>query len=288
MARDSGHKTALVTGSGRGIGRATALSLADAGYDIVVHYRRDQGSAAETAALVASHGAQVITIRAELESADDLDQLVGATVDHFGHIDALIANAAAGAALGALQSKRHHVSRTMETIVGSFVHLVRAAEPHMPDGSRIIAVSGTDSSFAVPAHALIGVAKAGLEALIRFYAVELGKRAITANAIQPGPVSTDATELYHSTFPGQEKLLLNSIPLGRLAQPDEIAAVITFLCSPAASYISGAVIPIDGGLTAGGGPWVPAQALMENYSALSHERDAPQKLELGADVVGNA
>lgn len=267
MAEDSGSKVALITGSGRGIGRATARALASDGYDIVVHYRRDQDSAAETAGLVASAGAQALTVRAELESADDLDALVGSAVGRFGHIDALVANAAAGAFVGALQSKRHHVSRTMETIVGSFVHLVRVAQPHMPDGSRIVAVSGTDSSFAVPAHAIIGVAKAGLEALVRSYALELGGRGITANAVQPGPVATDSTELYNSTYPEHEELLLKSIPLGRLAQPEEIAGVIAFLCSPAAAFISGAVIPVDGGLTAGGGPWVQAQALVERQSA---------------------
>jgi enoyl-[acyl-carrier protein] reductase III len=235
-----------------------------------VHFRRDQESAAETAALVVATGAQSLVVRAELESGDDLDELVRRSVDRFGHIDAVIANAAAGAFIGALQSQRHHVSRTMETIIGSFVHLVRAAEPYMPDGSRIVAVSGTDSAYAVPAHAVIGVAKAGLEALIRFYALELGKRGITANAVQPGPVATDSTRLYNSTYPDHEELLIKSIPLGRLARPEEIAGVIAFLCSPAACFISGAVIPVDGGLIAGGGPWVQAQALVEHYAATAH------------------
>lgn len=265
-ARDS-RQVALVTGSGRGIGRATAVALASAGYDIVVHYRRDADSAAQTAELVAAAGGQTLLVRAELESADDLDALVAGAVNRFGRIDALVANAAAGAFVGALQSKRHHVSRAMETIVGSFVHLVRVAEPHMPDGSRIVAVSGTDSAFAVPAHAIIGVAKAGLEALVRFYAVELGGRGITANAVQPGPVSTDSTTMYNSMYPEHEDLLLKSIPLNRLARPEEIAGVITFLCSPAAAFISGAVIPVDGGLIAGGGPWVEATALVERQLA---------------------
>jgi len=262
-ALDEGRRVALITGSGRGIGRATALALAAAGHNIVVHYRRDAESARATAAQVEQLGVAALVVRAELESGEDLDALVAATADRFGHIDALVANAAAGAFIGALHSQRHHVTRTMETVIGSFVHLVRAAETWMPDGGRIVAVSGTDSAFAVPSHALIGVGKAGLEALIRFFAVELGSRGITANAVRPGPVDTDSTATYDAQVPEQAQLVRQSIPLGRMAQPQEIANVISFLCSPAASFVSGTVLPVDGGLAAGGGPWVPLQAAVD-------------------------
>jgi enoyl-[acyl-carrier protein] reductase III len=253
---------ALITGSGRGIGRATALLLAPT-HDLVVHYRRDESAAAEVAELAEEAGARTLLVRAELESEEDLDALLAAVRESFGRLDVFIANAAAGAFRDVLATKRHEVARTLQTIVASFVQLAQGIcaagtggeAPLMGEGGRIVAVSGTDSSFAVPAHALIGASKAALEALVRNLAVELGPRGITVNAVAPGPVETDSSALYYDRDPEAAEILRASIPAGRFARPEEIAEVIAFLASPAASFVNGTVLVADGGLSAGGGPW---------------------------------
>jgi enoyl-[acyl-carrier protein] reductase III len=249
------RRVALVTGSSRGMGRAAAVALA-ADHDVVVHYRRRPEEAEETVAAIRARGARSFAVRAELEDEDDLRLLAEQVLGTFGHVDALVANAASGAFLPILAAEHHHVTRTFAAIVTSFADLVRLLVPHMPDGGRIVVVSGSDSWVGVANHGLIGAAKAALESLIRNLAIELGPRDITANAVLPGATATESFQYAIDHGPdGLPDAILGSIPLGRFAQPDDIAAVIAFLCSPAAGYVSGASLPVDGGQLAGGGPW---------------------------------
>lgn len=260
----SNRRVALVTGSSRGIGRATALALA-ADHDLVIHYRRRPEEAEATAAAARERGAGAIAIGAELEDEGELRALAEQTLERFGRLDALVANAASGAFVPILAAEHHHVVRTFGAIVTSFADLVRLLVPSMPDGGRIVVVSGSDSWVGVANHGLIGAAKAALESLVRNLAIELGPRNITANAVLPGATATESFK--YAVDHGPQALpaaILKSIPLGRYAEPEDIAAVIAFLCSPAAAYISGASLPVDGGQLAGGGPW--AQLQLESIS----------------------
>lgn len=253
------RRVALVTGSGRGLGRSIALELAS-DHDIVIHYRRRPDDAEQTVAALQQCGTRAIAVRAELEEPDDLRRLVDATIEEFGRVDAFVANGAAGAFLPITGAQRHHTTRTFQTIVVSFVDLVRLLSPHLGTGARIVAISGTDSRFAVTDHGLIGAAKAALESIVRNLAVELGPRGITVNAVMPGSFLSES--LTYAMDAGVDDLaqrVLESIPLGRFADPKEMAAVVGFLCSPAASYVSGTTVTVDGGASAGGGPWVSLQ-----------------------------
>lgn len=252
-------RTALVTGSSRGIGRAVAFRLAQTGHDgIVVHYRREQAAAEEVATELQAAGADVLVVRAELESEPELVDMLDAVKARWGQLDTLVANAAAGAFLPVLSHRGDQVQRTLQTIVQSFVGLTTLAVPLMPAGGRIVAVSGLDARAAVPVHGVIGAAKAALEALVRHLAVELGPAGITVNAVVPGAVATDSSTLHLSQMPALRQALIDATPAGRLAQPEEIAAVVGFLCSPEAGFVNGTSVVVDGGLSAGGGPWASA------------------------------
>lgn len=248
-------RVALVTGSSRGIGKATVTRLARDHANIVVHYRRTEEEALEVARQLEALGANVITCRAELESEDDLKAMIADIHAKWGRIDTFVANAAAGAFLPMLSQKPHHLQRTYDTIVRSFVLLVSLIVPVMPKGGRIVVVSGLDSRVTVPAHGTIGAAKAALEALVRQYAVELAGRDITVNAVVPGSVASENRELSRSLFPGMGEAVTRAIPLGRSAETAEIANAIGFLCSTDASYVNGTTLVVDGGISAAGAPW---------------------------------
>lgn len=245
---------ALITGSSRGIGAATAVLLAERGHDIVVHYRRDEAAAEATASAVRAQGREALVLRAELADEAQVRAMVAEAVGHFGGLDVVIANAASSAfkPLGALG--RHHITATFDTIVGSFLALVQAAEPHVHAGGRIITVSGFDTVAVIPNHGLLAAAKAALEMLTRYWAVDLAARAITVNSVVPGYVDTASARLYAETsVPGgweaAERLWSAQTPMGRVATAEELARVIGLLCSPDAGWITGQLLIADGGLT---------------------------------------
>lgn len=253
------RRIAVITGSSRGIGRATALALA-ADHDIVVHYRRRADEAEDVVADLRALGAQAALCCAELEDPSDLEALITTAMERFGRIDTFVANGAAGSFVPVTRAQRHHTYRTFQTIVTSFVDLSRLIAPQLRAGGRIIAITGIDARFAVSDHGLMGAAKAALDSLVRNLAVELGPRQITVNSVVPGSVLTDSlTMALEAGVDDIADRVRNSIPLGRFAEPEEIADVIAFLCSPQAAYITGTTITVDGGASAGGGPWSALQ-----------------------------
>jgi enoyl-[acyl-carrier protein] reductase III len=245
---------ALITGSSRGIGAATAIVLAGRGHDVVVHYRRAATAAEETAAAVRRHGGRALVVRAELADEEQVRHLVEATVEQFGRLDVVVANAASSAFKPLTELRGHHLRATFDTIIGSFQTLLQAAEPHLGAGGRVVAVSGFDTIEVLSDHGLLAAAKAALETLIRYWAVDLAPRGVTANAVVPGYVDTDSARLYADTsieggWEAARRQWAAQTPMGRVAAAEEIARVIALICSADAGWITGQLIVADGGLT---------------------------------------
>lgn len=244
------RRTALVTGGGRGIGKATALALA-VDHDVVLNYRSRHEEAEAAAADLRAAGADVLIVQADIGDPASLAHLAEASLEHFGRVDTLVANAATGLHWPISVSGWEEVAGSVQVIAGSFAMLVSKLSPHMQEGGRIVAISGLDRIFAVADHGLIGAGKAAVEAMVRNLAMELGPRGITVNAVVPGACRTESLERALARKPGSEQPLVDSIPLGRLATPADVAGVVAFLASPAAAYVTGTSILIDGGFSAG-------------------------------------
>ena len=240
---------ALVTGGSRGIGRATVERLACDGADVAFIYRRDAKAAAEVEAAVRARGRSCTALLADLgepaEVAAALDRLGDTPVDFF------VANAAATAFRPLLEMKPHHLEKTYAITIGAFLQIVQHIAPRMPPSGRIVTISGMDTHRYVAGHGILASAKAALEALTRYLAVELGPRGITVNCVNPGYVETDSVAMYLADEAGRKAFfeeIEGATPLRALGQPEEVAALVAFLCSADAAWMQGQVLYLDGGI----------------------------------------
>jgi enoyl-[acyl-carrier protein] reductase III len=240
---------ALVTGGSRGIGRAVVERLARDGADVAFVYRRDAQAAAEVEAAVRKLGRRATALQADLgepaQVAAALDRLGDTPVDFF------IANAAATAFKPLLEVKPHHVEKTFAITIAAFLQIVQRIAPRMPASGRIVAISGMDTHRFVAGHGVLAAAKAALEALTRYLAVELGPRGITVNAVNPGYVETDSVTMYLADEAGRKAFyeeIEGATPLRGIGQPEEVASLVAFLCSADAAWMQGQVLYLDGGI----------------------------------------
>lgn len=244
-------KIALVTGGGRGIGRAIALRLAQGGADVIVNYVRNRAPAEEVAESIRAMGRRAVTIMANVGKMDGIDKLFAAVEEQFGALDILISNAATGFNRPALQQKETGWDYTLNVNARAFLFAAQRAVPLMEGrGGVMIAISSQGSQRVLPDYVAVGASKAALESLTRYLAVELAEKNIVVNAVSPGVVETDA--LRHFAVMGDPEILQRATantPAGRLVQPEDVAEVVAFLCTPAAAMIRGQVIVVDGGYT---------------------------------------
>jgi len=241
-------KVALVTGSGQGIGRGIALRLARDGADIVVNYFRHRSTAEETAEAVRALGRRALLVKAHVGEVDQLERLFESVKQEVGYLDIFVSNAASGIPKPMAEVDLKGWDWTMNINARSLFlgtqHAIKLMEGR-PSG-RIIAITSLGSTRALPTYGVIGVSKAAIDAIVRYYGVELIARGITVNAIAPGVVDTHAL----TAFPEHDRIIGEAIrrtPAGRLCTSEDVAAVASFLCSDEAALIVGQVITVDGG-----------------------------------------
>ncbi|MBA4379829.1 MAG: enoyl-[acyl-carrier-protein] reductase FabL [Anaerolinea sp.] len=244
------NKIALVTGSGRGIGRAIALHFARLGADVIVNYFRNPGPAGETAAEIESLGRHALLVKANIGEIDKLNHLFDEVEKNFGALDILVHNAASGYNRPVLEQRPKGWDWTMNINARSLLFAAQRATPLMGKrgGGYIVSITSPGSSRVLPEYVVVGASKAALEALTRYLAVELAPRNVVVNAVSPGIVETDA--LKHFNAASDESVIERAsaaTPAGRLVTPEDVANVVSFLCTPAASMIRGQVILVDGG-----------------------------------------
>jgi enoyl-[acyl-carrier protein] reductase III len=234
-------RTVFVTGGSRGIGKAIALRLArDGAARVAIGYFRSDTAAEETAAELRALGAEPVLVRGNITSSRVAEQ-----VEALGPLDVLVHNAATGVIKPALETEDKHWDWTLGANAKALLSLTRIVAPEMPAGASIVAISSLGSVRVLENYSLVGTSKAALEALVRYLAVELAPRGIRVNAVSAGVVSTGALD----HFPNREEMLASGArnPVGRLVTPDDIAGVVSFLCSPDGEMIRGQTVVIDGG-----------------------------------------
>lgn len=241
-------KVALVTGSGRGIGRAIALALAARGCNVVVNYVRHRAEAEETAQAIAALGVRALVLKAHVGDEAALRRMVEDATAALGAIDIFVANAASGVQRPALALEARAWDWTMNINARSLLVGAQAVAPAMQarGWGRIIAISSLGSQRVYADYAAVGVSKAAMEALIHYLAVELAPLGIICNAVNPGLVLTDALD----HFPHKEGMVAHAqahTPSGRLVTPEDVGELVAWLCSEAAAQIVGQTIQIDGG-----------------------------------------
>lgn len=248
MSKKLTGKVALVTGGSRGIGAATALALAEEGADVVISYTAASDKAAEIVKKIEAKGVRGFAVKADQGIIAEAEGLVAATVAKFSKLDILVNNAAVfvmGPVGGDVDADALQRQNRVN-IDGTFA-TTRAAAKVLPDHGRIITIgSGAGTRTGFPGAADYSATKAAVAAFSRVAARDLAPRNITVNTVQAGFVDTDMNPANSDWAPAW----ITMVPLGRYGHPEEIAAGVVFLASPDASYVTGTILNIDGGIQA--------------------------------------
>ena len=259
MSVDLTGKRALVTGGSGDIGRAICATLGRAGARVAFTYFSDREGADRTVAALVEASPEVnsepVVLRGNFADEKSTAGVLAQALARLERVDIFVSNAASGVLRPLSELKARHFQWTLDVNARAFFAIAQGltrdppgGSPAMGRGGRIIALSSLGAARAIPQYTVVGASKAALESLARHLALDLGPRGITVNAVSPGIVETKALQ----AFPNREELLdvaARRTPLGRLTRPDDIAAVVLFLCSDAAAMIHGQTIHVDGGYT---------------------------------------
>jgi NAD(P)-dependent dehydrogenase (short-subunit alcohol dehydrogenase family) len=254
-------KRALITGSSRGIGRGIALKLAEHGVQIAVHYFQNEDAANDTLAKVREHGAQGCVVQADAARPEDLERMFDKVESAFGGLDIFISNARTDIGTfyqGPMDITLEQWRTAIDSQAQAFLVGARRAASLMPDGGRMIAITfapgGRTGSW--QPWVGMGAAKAAMESLVRYFAVNLGPRGITVNSVSPGAVFGPANPVEGGVLRGLPTEVQDAIqawheggwtPMRRLATPEDIGNAVMLLCREEAGFITGQTLHVDGG-----------------------------------------
>lgn len=241
------EKSAVVTGAGRGIGAAIALALAKEGAKVVVNYSRSADAAEQVVAQIKATGGEAVAMQANIGVAAEAEALIKSAQAQFGRVDILVNNAGITRDKLIMRMTEEDWDAVLDTnLKGAFLCAKTAATIMLKQKSGVIVnVGSVIGKVGGAGQVNYGAAKAGLVGLTKSLAKELGSRNIRVNAVAPGFIETEMTEVLK---PEYRETIVKQIPLGRLGASEDVARVVAFLCSEDAAYIQGEVISIDGGL----------------------------------------
>lgn len=245
------RKIALVTGAGRGIGRAIAMRLAADGVTVAVHYNAGLAAAEAVVADIAAAGGTAFAVQADLSDRAGVGALAEGFAEELtrrygtSEFDILVNNAGVGKRATIEDIDEETFDRILQVNLKSPFFLIQALLPHLREGGRIVNVSSMGTRAAYPTMAAYAPSKAGLEALTRLLAAHLGPRGITVNAVMPGATATDMNG--PARDPVASRAVASTIALGRVGQPEDVAKVVAFLASDAGGWVTGQQVDASGG-----------------------------------------
>lgn len=244
----SESKVALVTGAGKGIGRAIALELAKSGFDVAVNYNSSEAAAMSVVCDIESYGRRALAVKADVSSSDEVKNMFKTVQESLGNVSVLVCNAGITKDNLLMRMKDDDWDKVIAADLSSLFYCAKEALRPMikARAGRIVAISSVTGILGNPGQCNYSAAKAGMLGFVKSLAREVGSRGITVNAVAPGYIETDMTE----ALPDEAKnAMLNNVPVGRAGTPFDVAKTVAFLVSDDASYIHGQVISVDGGLS---------------------------------------